>query len=68
MTLAKRIKRAMEYAGLTKKELADKIGLEQNVIDGLEHGRPGFYVQVVHIALECDVDPVWLTLGLGDMK
>ncbi|HIJ83478.1 MAG: phage repressor protein, Serine peptidase, MEROPS family S24 [Magnetococcales bacterium] len=66
-TLAERIKQARKYAGLTQKELADKVGLSQTAVHKIECGRSASSRRTVSIALTCGVDPVWLDTGRGDM-
>ncbi|MBF0140458.1 MAG: helix-turn-helix domain-containing protein [Magnetococcales bacterium] len=65
--LSERIKQARKHAGLTQKELADKVGLSQTAIHKIECGRSRLSRKTVSIALTCGVDPIWLDTGLGEM-
>lgn len=66
-TLGERIQQARKHAGLTQKELADKVGISQTAIHKLECGRSKLSRKTVAIALTCGVDPIWLDIGRGDM-
>ena len=64
---------AREHAGLTQKELAEKVyrlsgrKLDQAVISNLERGKAGSSKRLPDIARACGVRTDWLTLGQGDM-
>ena len=64
---------AREHAGLTQKELAEKVyrlsgrKLDQAVISNLERGKAGSSKRLPDIARACGVRTDWLTLGHGDM-
>ncbi|MGN7610632.1 helix-turn-helix domain-containing protein [Magnetococcales bacterium HHB-1] len=67
MTLSNRIRTAREYAGLTQKELADRVGISQTAVHKLECGRSKSSRRTVAISVACGVDPVWLETGRGEM-
>ncbi|MBF0309203.1 MAG: LexA family transcriptional regulator [Magnetococcales bacterium] len=67
MKLSQRIKLAREYANLTQKELAEKVGISQTAVHKLECGRSRSSRRTVAIAIVCKVSPVWLETGKGDM-
>lgn len=71
MTLAERVKRAREFAGLTQAQLAERIeqlfgkrGITQQGISKIESGVESSG-STVQIAAACDVDPIWLASGAG---
>ncbi|MBF0146111.1 MAG: helix-turn-helix domain-containing protein [Magnetococcales bacterium] len=66
-TLNERIKQARKHAGLTQKELADKVGISQTAIHKLEGGGSRSSRKTISIALTCGVDPIWLDTGRGEM-
>lgn len=66
-TLSERIQQARKHAGLTQKELADKVGISQTAVHKLECGRSRSSRRTVAIALTCGVDPIWLDNGRGEM-
>lgn len=65
--LSERIQTARKQAGLTQKELADRVGISQTAIHKLECGRSRSSRRTVPIALACNVDPIWLETGKGEM-
>lgn len=67
MTLSERLKTAREYAGLTQKELADRVGINQAVISNIERGTAGSSKKLPAIARACGVRSDWLTLEAGPM-
>lgn len=73
MNMQQRMAIAREHAGLTQKELADKVyrlsgrKLDQAVISNLERGKAGSSKRLPDIARACGVRTDWLTLGQGDM-
>ncbi|MBF0109322.1 MAG: helix-turn-helix domain-containing protein [Magnetococcales bacterium] len=67
-TLNERIKLARKHAGLTQKELADKVGISQTAIHKLEGGGSRSSRKTIAIALTCGVDPIWLDTGRGEME
>lgn len=66
-TLADRIKAARKHAQLTQRTLAEKVGVEQPVISQLETGKNLRSVHLTKIAQICQVNPVWLSEGVGQM-
>ena len=68
MTLSERIKIARKHAGLTQKELADRVEISQTAVHKLECGRSKSSRRTVAIALTCGVDPIWLDTGRGEMS
>ncbi|HAT51012.1 MAG TPA: hypothetical protein DCS88_11865, partial [Alphaproteobacteria bacterium] len=66
-TLSERIQKARKHAGLTQKDLADKVGISQTAVHKLECGRSRSSRRTVAIALTCGVDPIWLDNGRGEM-
>ncbi|MBF0369289.1 MAG: helix-turn-helix domain-containing protein [Magnetococcales bacterium] len=68
MNLGDRIQIARKAAGLTQKELADRVGISQTAVHKLECGRSKSSRKTVTIALTCGVDPVWLETGHGEMS
>lgn len=66
-TLSERIKLARKHAGITQKELAQKVGISQTAIHKLEGGGSRSSRKTIAIALTCGVDPIWLDTGRGDM-
>ncbi len=67
MKLSNRIRIAREHAGLTQKELADRVGISQTAVHKLECGRSRSSRRTVAIAIACDVDPIWLETGQGSL-
>lgn len=62
-TLASRIKQARKQAGLTQKDLAQRVGVSQPVISQLENGENLQSVHLLAIAKACGVDSDWLASG-----
>lgn len=62
-TLASRIKQARKQAGLTQKDLAQRVGVSQPVISQLENGENLQSVHLLAIAKACGVDSEWLASG-----
>lgn len=67
MALSQRIRSSREYAGLTQKELADRVSISQTAVHKLECGRSRSSRRTVAISLACGVNPIWLETGQGDM-
>lgn len=67
MSLSQRIRTSREYAGLTQKELADRVSISQTAVHKLECGRSRSSRRTVAISLACGVNPIWLETGQGDM-
>ncbi|MBF0417188.1 MAG: helix-turn-helix transcriptional regulator [Magnetococcales bacterium] len=67
LDFAKRFKSARLHADLTQQELAGRVGISQAAIHKLEAGQFGSSRKTVAIALACQVNPVWLESGIGEM-
>lgn len=67
MTLAERMKKAREHAGLTQKELQDKSGVPQQMISKIERGYQETSAYIVQLAVACGVRPEWLAMEAGEM-
>ena len=65
--LAERLRMARKQAGLTQKTLAEKIGASQTAVHKLESGACKSSRKLVSLALACEVDPIWLATGKGEM-
>ncbi|MBF0453609.1 MAG: helix-turn-helix transcriptional regulator [Magnetococcales bacterium] len=66
-TFSERIKLARDRANLTQKQLAEKVGISQTAVHKLECGRSATSRMTVQIALTCQVDPIWLATGHGEI-
>ncbi|MEO5334541.1 MAG: helix-turn-helix domain-containing protein [Magnetococcus sp. YQC-5] len=64
---SQRFKTARRHAGLTQQALAKLVGISQAAIHKLEAGHFQSSRKTVLIALVCQVNPVWLETGVGDM-
>lgn len=63
----KRLRTARKHAGLTQEKLASLVGVGQSAIAGLERiGHGSAYTH--QIATECNVNPLWLATGEGQME
>lgn len=67
MNLSERVKQARKHAGLTQKELADKVGIAQTAVSQLESGKTQRSSYLVSIAKTCGVSSAWLAEGSGPM-
>lgn len=67
MKLSERIRAARQHAGLTQRELADKIGIAQTAISQLESGKTQRSTYLLAIASACGVNSFWLAEGTGPM-
>jgi phage repressor protein C with HTH and peptisase S24 domain len=67
MNLSERIKTARKHAGLTQKELAERVGIAQTAISQLESGKTLRSTYLVQIATACRVNSGWLASGDGEM-
>jgi len=61
--MARRITQARERAGLSQKQLADRIGVAQQTVNSLERQESGRTSRILDLALAMDVDPFWLQNG-----
>ncbi|MBF0272261.1 MAG: helix-turn-helix transcriptional regulator [Magnetococcales bacterium] len=64
---AYRFRAARLHANLTQHALAVKVGISQAAIHKLESGHFKSSRKTVDIAMACEVNPVWLATGEGDM-
>ncbi|MCW0482132.1 helix-turn-helix domain-containing protein [Gaoshiqia sediminis] len=64
-----RIKRFMEYKGLTSSELADSIGVQRSNVTHVLHGRNNPSFPFISKLLEAypEIDAKWLIMGEGEM-
>lgn len=67
MKLSDRIKAARKHAGLTQKDLADRVGIAQTAISQLESGKTLRSSYLLQIAEACGVSPMWLATDMGGM-
>lgn len=66
--LSDRIKIARKMAGLTQKQLSERVGISQTAVHKIESGMSRSSRRTVAIALTCGVDPIWLDTGRGEMN
>ncbi|MBF0192072.1 MAG: helix-turn-helix transcriptional regulator [Magnetococcales bacterium] len=64
---AYRFRAARLHANLTQQALAIKVGVSQAAIHKLESGHFKSSRKTVDIAMACQVNPVWLATGEGEM-
>ncbi|WP_181321655.1 helix-turn-helix domain-containing protein [Pseudomonas protegens] len=67
MNIGQRVKAARKHAKLTQAQLGAKAGMDQTTISKLEKGHNVKTAFMVSIALACEVNPIWLETGKGDM-
>ncbi|MBF0438608.1 MAG: LexA family transcriptional regulator [Magnetococcales bacterium] len=67
-SLGERIQTARKFAGLTQKQIANRVGISQTAVHKLEGGFSRTSKKTVSIALTCGVDPIWLDTGRGEMS
>lgn len=67
MDLKDRFKAARTHAGMTQGRLAELIGIKQASISEIERGLTSSSSHLVRVAIECGVDPLWLSEGTGEM-
>lgn len=67
MKLSERIKAARQHAGLTQRELAEKVGIAQTAISQLESGKTQRSTYLFQISEACAVSATWLANGTGEM-
>lgn len=64
-----RIKLLRKDTGLSQKEFGDKLGVSRDVISNIELGRVEPKESLIKlICKEFNIDYIWLTTGLGEMK
>lgn len=66
--LSDRIQAARKFAGITQKQLADRVGISQTAVHKLESGGTRASRSTISIALACGVDPIWLDTSRGEMS
>lgn len=66
MELKDRLKQARKNAGLSQVELAEKVGIKQSSISEIERGLTRTSGYLIQIAKALDVDPLWLSQGVGE--
>lgn len=62
-----RIKAARKHAQLTQIDLANRVGIDQATVSGLERGRYQRSSYTASIAKVCGVSAIWLEAGTGTM-
>lgn len=69
MTLASRLQAARKYAKLSQVQLAEKLKglMTQQNISLLENGTTSGTEYIVQLAVACNVCPIWLATGEGEM-
>lgn len=67
MNLSERIKAARKHAGLTQRELAERVGIAQTAISQLESGKTLRSTYLFAISEACGVSGSWLATGMGGM-
>lgn len=67
MTLAERIQKARNHAGLKQGQLAERAGISQQAVSRLETGEQKTTTDIVQIAVACGVRPEWLAMEEGEM-
>ncbi|QXO42253.1 helix-turn-helix transcriptional regulator [Morganella morganii] len=67
VTFPQRLKQAMEAAGLTQKELAERAGVSQGLISKLVLGKAAESRKIIVIAHALGVTADWLHYGTGEM-
>lgn len=66
MELKDRLKQARKNARLSQVELAEKVGIKQSSISEIERGLTRTSGYLIQIAKALDVDPLWLSQGVGE--
>lgn len=67
MDLKQRFKAARKHAGLTQKELAERLNIAQASISEIETGKTASTSYCARAAAICGVSPLWLEAGEGEM-
>ncbi|WP_244306931.1 XRE family transcriptional regulator [Azotobacter salinestris] len=67
MNLSQRIKAARKHAGLTQRQLAEAVNVEQPLISQLETGKTLKSAHIAQMAKVCGVSAIWLASGEGEM-
>ncbi|MDN5842368.1 MAG: helix-turn-helix transcriptional regulator [Alcaligenaceae bacterium] len=67
-TFASRLLRARHARGLSQKALARASGLSQSAIASYENGTRKSAKGIFRLAQVLQVDPAWLSMGLGKME
>lgn len=68
MTLAKRLRQAMQEAGYTQSSLAEKAGMAQSMIWKLLSGKAHSTSKILDLSKVLNVSPEWLADGEGVMR
>lgn len=66
MELKDRLKQARKNAGLSQVDLAERVGIKQASISEIERGLTRTSGYLIQIAKALDVDPLWLSEGVGE--
>lgn len=66
-SLSQRMKTAREHAGITQKQLAEAVNVEQPLISQLETGKTLKSAHIAQMAKACGVSAIWLASGKGEM-
>ncbi|TBV95983.1 LexA family transcriptional regulator [Azotobacter chroococcum] len=67
MNLSQRMKAARKHAGLTQRQLAEAVNVEQPLISQLETGKTLKSAHMAQMAKVCGVSAIWLASGEGEM-
>lgn len=68
MKLSERLIKARKMARLSQQELALRIGCSQGAISKIERGDQANSSLLVKIASACNVNPIWLDTGVGNIQ
>lgn len=66
MELKDRLKQARKKAGLSQSDLAERVGIKQASISEIERGLVRTSGYLIQMAKALDVDPLWLSEGVGE--
>ena len=68
MSIGKRVREARKEAGLTQKQLADKVGVSQAALSELENGDSYGTTRLAAMASVLNVSALWLETGRGQKR